>query len=73
MKKIWRLRRQGILLMTLGLGIILGSIKGMEWVMSMLPPDNVGYKEASLRSETYEEVLEKIKQEPTSLVDEVSH
>lgn len=42
------------------------SIKSMEIVRSMLPPDNAGHIEALGRQKAYQEVIEKIKQEPTS-------
>ncbi|EGO8712146.1 TPA: hypothetical protein IUX93_001814 [Enterococcus faecalis] len=49
------------------------SIKSMEFVMDMLPGNNMGHIEAKIKKDTYEEVLEKVKKEPTSFADEVSH
>lgn len=42
------------------------SINQMEVVKNMLPPDNAGHIEALGRQKAYQEVIEKLKQEPTS-------
>ncbi|EIY5975334.1 hypothetical protein [Enterococcus faecalis] len=42
------------------------SIKSMEFVMDMLPENNMGHIEAKVRKDTYAEVLKKVKKETNS-------